>query len=71
MSAPSTAAMPSPGPQARKFRLVNRIGVFTLMRRELNRDLKLWTYTIVAPVGQTFLFAQRGGYTDQSQCSQS
>jgi len=45
------------GPQARRFGLINGLGVRTLIRRELDRDLRLWTYTIVAPVGQTFLFA--------------
>lgn len=50
-------AAASQGPQARRFGLINGLGVRTLMRRELDRDLRLWTYTIVAPVGQTFLFA--------------
>ncbi len=57
MHRPSAVAQPLSGPQARRFGLVNGIGMTTLMRRELDRDLKLWTYTIVAPVGQTFLFA--------------
>gem|GEM_PF-6802594 len=51
MPGPDAGAPPLSGPQPRRFDLANGIGVATLMRRELNRDLKLWTYTIVAPVG--------------------
>jgi len=53
----ASGSPPLSGPQARRFGLVNGIGMITLMRRELDRDLRLWTYTVVGPVGQTFLFA--------------
>lgn len=44
-------------PGRRTYGVLNGIGVWTLIRRELDRDLKMWTFTIVGPVGQTFLFA--------------
>lgn len=43
-------------PEPRKIKLLNTIGLFTLIKREVDRFMNVYTQTIVAPVITTLLF---------------
>lgn len=43
-------------PQGRKIQGINKIGLFTLIRREVSRFLNVYTQTVLAPVVTTLMF---------------
>lgn len=55
-AASPAADQPFAGPRARRFGMVNVLGVWTLYMKEVRRFVKVWTQTMLAPVMTSLLF---------------